>query len=139
MENNKPIPKARLWISYILQGLIVLMFLMGAVFNLLQTEQAVEGATQLGYPKSSVPILGIILLISTVLYILPKTSGLGAILLTGWLGGAVATHVINEDPVFNTLFPILFGLLMWLALWLRQSQSATFLKIKLFFIRYMGL
>ena len=116
------ISKARLWISYILQGIVVTMFLMGAVMNILQTEQAVAGATGLGYPESAVLILGIALLLSTLLYAFPKTSGFGAVLLTGWLGGAVASHVIHQDPLFNTVFPVIFGIVIWLALWLRQEK-----------------
>ena len=114
--------KTRKWISYILQGVVVLMFLMGAVMNILQTEQAVAGATALGYPEPTVLLLGVTLLISTLLYVFPKTSGFGAVLLTGWLGGAVASHVIHEDPLFNTLFPVIFGIVIWLALWLRQEK-----------------
>lgn len=90
--------------------------------NILQTEEAVAGATALGYPESAVLILGIALLLSTLLYAFPKTSGFGAVLLTGWLGGAVASHVIHQDPLFNTLFPVLFGIVIWLALWLRQEK-----------------
>ncbi len=119
---EKQISKARLWISYILQGIIVIMFLMGAVMNLMQTNEAISGATEIGYPESSVIYLGLILLVSTVLYVIPKTSVFGAILLTGWLGGAVATHVIHGDPMFKILFPVLFGIVMWLALWLRLQK-----------------
>ncbi|WP_273566405.1 DoxX family protein [Maribacter halichondriae] len=119
---EKQISKTRLWISYILQGSIVIMFLMGAVMNLMQTNEAISGATEMGYPESSVIYLGLILLVSTVLYTIPKTSVFGAVLLTGWLGGAVATHVIHSDPMFNLLFPVLFGIVMWLALWLRLQK-----------------
>lgn len=128
MEKSKQISKARLWISYILQGVIVIMFLMGATMNLLQSEEAVKGAIAMGYPESSVVYLGLVLLISTILYAIPKTSSFGAILLTGWLGGAVATHTINQDPIFNIVFPIVFGIVMWLALWLRQEKVQQFLK-----------
>lgn len=106
MESKKQISKGRLWVSFILQGIIVFMFLMGAVMNILGTEQAIDGAVTMGYPKSSVLYLGLILLISTLLDLYLKTSGLGAVLLTGWLGGAVATHIINGYPLFNTFFPI---------------------------------
>ena len=112
----------RKWISYILQGIVVIMFLMGSVMNILQTEQAVAGATALGYPEAAVLLLGVTLLMSTLLYVFPKTSGFGAVLLTGWLGGAVASHVIHQDPLFNTLFPVIFGIILWLALWLRQDK-----------------
>lgn len=116
------ISKFRLWTSYILQGLVVIMFLMGASGNLLQAEDAVEGAVSLGYQESSVFKLGIVLLLSTVLYVIPRTATVGAILLTGWLGGAVATHVIHQDPIFNTVFPIIFGITIWVALGLRDSR-----------------
>lgn len=130
MESKKHISKGRLWVSYILQGVLVLMFLMGAVMNILGTEQAVDGAVGMGYPESSVLYLGLILLVSTLLYIYPKTSGLGAVLLTAWLGGAVATHTINGDPLFNTFFPVVFGIVLWLALWLRQEKVQKLISFK---------
>ena len=79
--------------------------LMGAVNNLLQTEIAVEGAVEFGYPKDSVLYLGLILFNATVLYAIPKTTFIGGLLFTAWLGGAVATHVIHNDPLTNILFP----------------------------------
>jgi len=84
----------------------------------------------MGYPESSVLYLGMVLLVSTVLYAIPKTSILGAILLTAWLGGAVATHIIHHDPHFYLLFPVLFGMLMWLSIWLRDGQLKTIFPIK---------
>lgn len=122
MEPNKRIPKIRLWASYVLQGLVVLMFIMGAVNNLLQTEMAVAGAVEMGYPETAVFYLGTVLLFSTILYAIPKTSLIGAILLTAWLGGAVATHLIHKDPAFNILFPVLFGIPLWLGVWLRNEK-----------------
>ena len=97
------------------------MFLLGAINNILQTEGAVNGATELGYPTESVLYLGLVLLVATLLYVIPKTNLIGAILLTAWLGGAVATHVIHEDPVFNTVLPVIFGILIWLSLLLRYN------------------
>lgn len=122
MESNKRVSKFRLWVSYALQGIIILMFIMGAISNLLQTEVAVSGATEMGYPKAAVFYLGIVLLFSTILYAIPKTTLIGATLLTAWLGGAVATHLIHKDPAFNILFPILFGILVWLSVWLRDEK-----------------
>lgn len=122
MESDHQISKGRLWISYILQGLVVLLFLFGAVSNILQSEMAVKGAMDLGYSSASVFYMGLILLISTLLYIIPKTTIFDAVLLTGWLGGAVATHVLHNDPVFNMIFPVVFGILIWLSIWLRNNQ-----------------
>ena len=122
MENSKQISRGRKWASYMIQAVVVFLFLAGAINNLLQTESAVNGAAELGYSKEVVLYLGITLLLSTVLYVIPQTSILGAILLTAWLGGAVATHVINEDPMFNTLFPVIFGILLWLGITLRNPS-----------------
>lgn len=122
MEKTEKLSKVRLWVSYVLQSLVVIMLLMGAAMNLLQTETAVSGAKEMGYPGSSVFYLGIVLLISTVLYAIPKTTLIGAILLTGWLGGAVATHVIHKDPVFNVVFPVIFGIVVWGSLRLRNTR-----------------
>lgn len=127
METTKKVSKIQLWASYILQGLVVLMFLMGAVMNLLQTEEALTGATAMGYPKESVFYLGIVLLIGTLLYAFPKTVIFGAIILTGWLGGAVATHVIHKDPMFNIIFPVIFGIVLWLSILLRNKNLKALL------------
>ena len=122
METLKTNSKARLWISYILQGVVVVMFLMGSIMNLLQSEEAMKGATEMGYPKEAVFYLGIVLLIGTLLYAIPKTVLIGAIILTGWLGGAVATHIIHGDPLFNIIFPVLFGILVWGSILLRNDK-----------------
>ena len=122
MKSIVAISKGRLWTSYVLQGLVASMFLMSAMNNLLQTEQAVSGAAEFGYPGSSVHYLGLVLLISTLLFVLPKTNVLGAGFLTAWLGGALATHVIHNDPMFNILFPVFFGIVLWLSLWLRNEK-----------------
>lgn len=120
METKIRPSKGVLYTAYVLQGLVVAMFLMGAINNLLETEMAVEGAIEMGYPKSAILYLGVVLLMGTVLYVIPKTTILGAALLTAWLGGAVATHVIHGDPLVNTLFPVLFGIVVWFSIWLRD-------------------
>lgn len=122
METINKISKVRLWTSYILQGIVVVMFLMGSVMNILQSEEAVKGATEMGYPKEAILYLGIALLIGTLLYAIPNTVIIGAIILTGWLGGAVATHVIHGDPIFNIIFPILFGCVIWGSILLRNDK-----------------
>lgn len=108
--------------SYLLQGLVGLMFLSGAIMNLIELEMSVEQATMLGYPENAVAHLGQILLIFTILYLVPKTNVLGAALLTAWLGGAVATHMIHQDPFVNSLAPVIFGIIVWVALWLRSEN-----------------
>ncbi len=130
MESANKVPKFRLWASYIIQSIVILMFLMGAVNNILLTESAVNGAVELGYAEDTVFNLGIVLLISTILFAIPRTSFIGAILLTAWLGGAIATHVIHNDPIFNVLFPVVFGILIWTGLWLRDKRLQKLLNAK---------
>tara|TARA_R110002167_G_scaffold120166_1_gene297834 strand:+ start:2288 stop:2692 length:405 start_codon:yes stop_codon:yes gene_type:complete len=122
MKTPDSISKIRLWSAYILHTLIVLLLLMGAINNLLQTEMAVKGAMEMGYPSSSIPFLGIVLLLSTILFAIPRTTFLGALLITAWLGGAVATHIINSDPIHFLFIPVLFGILVWGSIWLRNDK-----------------
>ena len=81
--------------SYIIQGLVGILFLFGAIGNLMESEMAIEQATGLGYSADAVSHLGFILLVAALLYLIPKTNIVGAAALTAWLGGAVATHMIH--------------------------------------------
>ncbi len=119
MNNNRNQSKVTLWAGYILQGLISAMFLMGAFMNITKNPSAVKGAVDMGYNEGSLIFLGLTLFVAVLLYIWPKTSMIGAIMLTGWLGGAVATHVIKGDALGHVLAPVIFGFVVWLALWLR--------------------
>jgi hypothetical protein len=83
----------------------------------------VAGNTALGYPARTVFPIGVILLLCVMTYVIPSTSVLGAVLLTGYLGGAVATHVRVENPLFShTLFPIYVALFAWGGLFLRDAR-----------------
>jgi hypothetical protein len=94
---------------------------MDGVMKLMKPEMVVKATVELGYPESVILELGIVLLICVILYAIPVTSVLGAILLTGYLGGAVATHVRVGDPLFtHTLFPVYVALLIWGELYLRD-------------------
>ena len=84
---------------------------------------------KLGYPESVIVGLGIVLTLSTVLYMIPRTAILGAVLLTGYLGGAVATHVRVGNGWFEVLFPVLIGALVWAGLWLRDSRLRNLLPL----------
>ena len=89
----------------------------------------VESTLQLGYPESSIVGIGIVLLASTLLYLIPRTAILGAILLTGYLGGAVATHVRVSGPPFNIVFPVIFGSMLWGGLWVRNRNLRQLLPL----------
>ena len=122
MSSNQTISKTQLWTSYILQGLVSLMLMMGAVMNLTKSETAVKGATDMGFSESSMTMMGLTLLTAVLLYVYPKTSTFGAVLLTAWLGGAVATHIIHHDSMGMMCVPIIFGIVVWVALWLRNGS-----------------
>jgi hypothetical protein len=90
----------------------------------------VETTIQLGYPESVILGLGIVLLACSVLYLIPPTSVLGAILLTGYLGGAVATHVRVEDGLFPVFFPVILGALLWAGLVLRDPRLRALIPLR---------
>jgi hypothetical protein len=115
--------KKRLWTGRVLSGLPIAFLLLDAVMKLVKPRVVVEGTTQLGYPESVILGLGILLLTCTLLYAIPRTSILGAILLTGYLGGAVATHVRVGNPLFShILFPVYLGVMIWGGLFLRDNR-----------------
>jgi len=106
-----------------LSGLLAAFFVFDAVSKLAKPAPVVQAFTQSGWPIETAAPIGIILLACTVLFLIPRTAVLGAILLTGYLGGAVATNMRLESPLFShTLFPVYFGVLVWVGLWLRDSR-----------------
>jgi hypothetical protein len=120
---NVPGSKARHRAGAVMAGLAILFLLFDSVGKLIPVAPAVEGAAQLGYPESSVRVIGTILLVCVILYAIPSTSVLGAILVTGYLGGAVATHLLVGSPLLtHTLFPIYVAVLIWGSLLLREDR-----------------
>jgi len=120
-----------MWAGRVLSGLFVLLLALDAVMKFAKPAAVVEGTVKLGYPESVITPLGVVLLVSTVLYAVPRTAVLGAILLTGYLGGAVATHVRVGDPLAtHTLFPVYIGVLLWLALVMRDARLRALLPIR---------
>lgn len=119
----------RLWTGRLLSGLASIFFLVDGGMKLFKPPFVVEATLRLGYPESSIIGIGIALVLSTVLYLVPRTSILGAVLLTGYLGGAVATHVRVSDPIFSILFPVVFGAISWAGLWLRSPHLRRLLPV----------
>ena len=114
-----------------LSGLAVLFLLFDSTGKLLQIQPVVEGTLQLGYPRDIVFTLGVILFTCVLVYVIPRTSVLGALLLTGYLGGAVATHVRVESPLFtHVLFPTYLGAALWGGLLLRDARLRAFLPLR---------
>jgi hypothetical protein len=89
----------------------------------------VETTVKLGYPENEIILLGIVLLACTVLYLIPRTAVLGAILLTGYLGGAVATHVRVGEEVFPIIFPVILGAMVWGGLYLRNDRLRSLVPV----------
>jgi len=109
-------------LGFALSGLVILFMLMDATMKLLQLPIVLETTVQLGWPVSSVVPLGIVLLICTALYAFPRTSVLGAILFTAYLGGAVATHARIGSPIpSHLLFGVYLGVMLWGGLYLRDA------------------
>jgi DoxX-like protein len=115
--------KKQLWTGRVLSTLAVLFLLMDGVMKLLRLPVVVEATGRLGYPDSSIRLIGGIVLACTALYVIPPTAALGAVLLTGFLGGAVATNLRVGNPVFShILFPVYLGAVVWAGLLLRRPQ-----------------
>jgi hypothetical protein len=115
------------WTTWIVSGLIIAFLLSDAIPKILKLDVAVEGTLDLGYPESTVIPIGIALLVSTILYTLPRTAMIGAILLTGFLGGAMATQVRLEDWWF--LFPATLAVLVWVGLAMRNQKVRRLLSM----------
>jgi len=116
-----------IWTGRVLSGLAVLFLLFDSTGKLLEVQPVIDGTRQLGYPRDIVFTLGVILLSCVIAYLIPRTSVLGALFLTGYLGGAVATHVRVENPVFShTLFPMYVAAFLWGGLVLRDARLRAF-------------
>ena len=113
--------KAMWWTGAVLSVLPALFLLFDGAMKLVKPAFVVEGTLQYGYAESVLVPLGIVLIASTLLYLLPRTAIVGGILLTGYLGGAVATHVQAGEGWFSILFPVFFGVLLWTGLALRNA------------------
>jgi hypothetical protein len=117
------VSRVRIWTARILGGIVTLFMLMDSVFKFIPNEQVVSGTTELGFKVHHLPILGTLGFVSTLLFTLPRTQFVGAILLTGYFGGAIATHVRLDNPLFShILFPVYLALFAWVSVWLRNEH-----------------
>ncbi len=123
MNELIPISPAALWSGRILSGLVVLFLLFDGAIKLIPLDIVIETSRQLGIPTNLAVTLGVLTLIGTLLYAYPRTSVLGAILLTGYLGGAIYVHARAGSPLFShTLFGVYLGILLWGGLYLRDER-----------------
>jgi hypothetical protein len=126
-QSDQVISKKLLWAGRLVSGLAVLFFLVDGVMKLLKPVVVVEATRQLGFPESDIVGIGVLLLTCTLLYTLPRTSILGAIALTGYMGGAVASQVRVGGGWFSVAFAVMFGVLVWAGLWLRDIRVRNLL------------
>lgn len=131
MESNiqTPVSRGKLWGGRIMSWLPSLFMLVDGVMKLFKPAVVVEATAKLGYTENVIVPLGIVLTVCTILYLIPRTAVLGAILLTGYLGGAVATHVRVGAGLLSISFPIIFGVLLWGGLYLRDNRLRTLIPI----------
>ncbi len=125
-----PVSKKRLWAGRIMSALPALFLLVDGAMKLVKPEPVVKATVELGYAETVILPLGVVLLACTILYLIPRTAVLGAILLTGYLGGAVATHVRAGQGLFEILFPVVFGALLWGGLVLRDDRLRTLIPLR---------
>jgi hypothetical protein len=111
-----------MWTGRVVSALVALFLGFDGVTKVMRVTPVVEANVRLGYPADAVPIIGAILLVATALYVVPRTAVLGAVLLTGCLGGATATHVRAGDPTFAIVFPVVMGALAWAGLYVRRDE-----------------
>ena len=124
------VSKTSLWVGRIVSGLPALFLLVDGAMKLAKPAVVVDATTKLGYSESVIIPVGIVLVACTILYLIPPTSVLGAILLTGYLGGAVATHVRTGESLFSVVFPIIFGILLWLGLYLHDLRLRALIPVR---------
>ena len=121
-----PVSKSRLWTGRILTTLAVAFIVLDGVMKLVKPPFVVKATLELGYPESSIVGIGVLLLVCTLIHLIPRTSILGAVLLTGYLGGAVASNVRIGNPLFShVLFPVYVAVMVWAGLYLRDTRLRT--------------
>ena len=114
--------KSKVWTARTMSGLVILFMIVDSIFKFIVNEEVLKGTTDLGFQSHHLPIMGTLALIATILYAFPRTRIIGAVLLTGYWGGAIATHVRLDNPLFShILFPIYLAILAWGALWLNNE------------------
>jgi hypothetical protein len=131
METNE-IPKSQILTGRIISGFVILFMLFDATLKFIKPVEVIQTTVnELGYAEHHILIHGILAFTATLLYAIPRTSIIGAILLTAHFGGAIASHLRVDNPIFShLLFPVYFGILMWLGLWLRNTKLRSLITLK---------
>jgi len=125
-----PVSKTRLWAGRVLSILAVLFLLFDGVIHLMMLAPVKEAFARLGFPNNLGVGIGVLLLVCTVIYAIPGTSILGAILLTGYLGGAISIQARAGSTLFETTFPVIFGVLVWAGIFLREDRLGALVPLR---------
>ena len=125
-----PASKGSLWTGYVLSAIIVVLLLMGVVMNLTRNPQAVEGTRKMGYPENTMTLMAVMTLVCLVFYVIPRTAVLGAILLTGYFGGAVATHIRAGEGLNAGNPAMLVCTVVWVAIYLREPRLRALVPLR---------
>ncbi len=124
------VSKGSLWAGRIISGLVVLFMLFDSITKIIKIPRVIEASARVGISATELFWIGVTLLGCVILYVIPQTSILGAILLAAYLGGAVCADVLSHQPVFNSCFAITFGILTWLGLYLREPRLRALVPFK---------
>ena len=127
---SAPVSRTSLWTGRVISALVVAFLVFDGITKIVKERHVLEAFARLGYPASLATVIGTILIVCVAVYVVPQTSILGAILLTGYLGGATEVNVRAGNPLFETLFPIIFGMLVWGGLYLRDPQLRMFIPLR---------
>lgn len=126
------LPPARVWTGRILTALTTLFLLFDAIGKIAMPPQVMSAFVRLGFPTRRSPDVAVLLLVSTLFYAFPRTSVFGAVLLTGFLGGAVAIQMRAGSSTFETVFPVLIGVLLWAGIYLRECRLGNVFPLRRF-------
>jgi hypothetical protein len=131
ITDSRPITRGAVWTGRIISGFAVLFMLFDSITKIMRNSYVIKASANLGYPVSAIPVIGMILFACVVVYAIPRTSIIGAVLLTGYLGGAVASNLRISTPLFsNILFPVYFGILVWGGLYLRNRRVRELFSVR---------
>jgi hypothetical protein len=125
-----PASKTALWTGRVLTILTILFLAFDAFGKFAKPVQVTDAFAHLGLPISTSVTIGVVLTVCTILYAIPQTAILGAVLLTGFLGGAVCIQLRVANPPFETLFPVIFGIVMWAGIYLRDPELRRLMPIR---------
>ena len=122
--------KGAIWTGRVISALVALFMVFDGVTKVLKVPQVVQASARLHLSMADTVGIGIVLLICTALYVIPRTAILGAILLTGYLGGATAIQLQAQSPAFENVFPVIFGVLAWAGIFFRDAEIRTLIPFR---------